>query len=151
MPLPPVVVPVLSLILLPSISPRNPRFCSPITLLSSPLHTKFSLSLPPISEELHSEPLWLVVADSSSLGGRLGCCTFVLRLRPSVRAWISEEKLSLAPWPKEKSDVAVGEPTGSRVPTKKLGLSDPSIPRPPPAAIAVALNTAAAFRLSSRA
>src|SRR5690348_15585574 len=81
----PAFVPVRSLILLPSISPRNPLFCSPITLLSSPAQT--SCRLPPLSLSpsslLHSLPLALVVADSSSASGR--DCTDVLMLSPAVR------------------------------------------------------------------
>src|SRR5687767_10074889 len=142
-----VPVPVRSRMRRPSINPRRPLFCSPMTLLSSPFHTGLrsrSFSPPP-SELLHSDPLTLPEADSSPLDGRFGC-TLVLICRDSLWLSPSEMKDPFAVVPaKEKSEADVGEPIGSRLPTKKLGFKEPSIPRPPPAAIAVALNTAAAF------
>jgi hypothetical protein len=94
----------------------------------------------------------LVEAEASPLDERVECWRFAARLRLAVREAKSDEKESFAVVPlKEKSEVDTGDPTGSRLPTKKLGFRDPSIPRPPPAAIAVALNTAAAFLLSRRA
>lgn len=143
-------VPVLSRSLRPSIRPRRPRFCRPMTLLNSPFQTApFSLSLPPISEP-HSEPLALADDDSSPLAGRVEAAP-ELMVRVAVREATSEEKEPLAVDPtNEKSPEVAGEPMGSRLSTKKLGFKVPSIPRPPPAAIAVALKTAAALRLSSK-
>ena len=143
-------VPVRSLIRRPSIKPLKPRFCRPMTLLSSPFQMNRSPSLPPTSDP-HSDPLRLVDAEISPLCARPDR-TLVLMLRPPAAAARSDEKDSFAVVPpREKSEVEVGDPIGSRLPTKKLGLRDPSMPRPPPAAMAVALNTAAAFLLSSRA
>jgi hypothetical protein len=122
-----------------------------MTLLSSPFQTTPSRSLSPISDP-HSDPLALVDAEISPLDERAGCCIPGARLKLAVREARSDEKESLAVVPlREKSDVDTGDPTGSRLPTKKLGFRDPSMPRPPPAAMAVALNTAAAFLLSSKA
>jgi len=72
--LPVAFVPVRSRIRRPSMRPLRPLFCKPMTLLRSPDHTSRPAprSLSPRSE-LHSLPLTLVVALSSSLGGRPPC------------------------------------------------------------------------------
>jgi hypothetical protein len=140
-------------------SPRNPRFCNPMTELNSPPHTSLGaplLAAPPVfsdspNSEPHSELLMLAVALSSSLGGRPVCGdTAVLICRPAlddVRSNISRP--FWAPCPFGEPSDSIGARLEGSVRTKEFVFRIPPMPRPPPAAMAEALKTAAAF-LESR-
>lgn len=131
-----------------------------MTLLKSPVQISLPdpRSLSPSSDALHSLPLTLAVALNSSLLG-LAPATEVLMLSPvPPRLALDSDPATLPAVvvpaaPADAPGSAEPLPPNPSSPTdvgKKLGLRVPSIPRPPPAAMAVALKTAAALRLSRR-
>lgn len=137
-----------ALIRRPSINPRRPRFWRPMTLLNSPFQTSLMAprSLSPISL-LHSLPETLVVALSSSLSGCHVDTPVLIRRLFIAPVASSAEAVEMDC----ERPLTLPENVGSDVARGIFGFMLPSIPRPPPAAMAVALKTAAAFRESSSA